>query len=378
MAAIGFMLAAGAGVALYDYLSNKGQQLSITDNITTDMSINVNFTSNTSCSSVVSGQQAITIEPGTNTNVYNPALLNAENGACTVCVNTMNALVDLRLKLEQDAVVASRGRYTAQTASEPVQIAMTGGTNLGDNAIGACTLMCNDVVVYGVQQSQSFTAQTNCEVDTSVKNNLSQGISGKITASLKNQQDILGQIESAFTSNQESITNNLATVMNQTINTTVQQQLANNAESTQNFTVGLSDNNGQDETHSIFVNGLTQSFTANSIANLLVNNQVNNTLRQSADYSIAQTLLNKNDTIGDITKDFTNVITSMGEFLDTIVGDMLILVASMIGIFIIIVGSLYFFTTRGRQLGDSLVNVGEQKARTKIDNLAKTDTLAKK
>ncbi len=102
------------------------------------------------------------------------------------------------------------------------------------------------------------------------------------------------------------------------------------------------------------------------MATLNVNNQVNNTLRQSADYSIAQQLLNKNDTIGDITKDFVGVIDTMGGFMDTLTGDLLIIIGSMLALFVILIFAFYMFSTRARALIDSVTTVGAQHVANKV------------
>jgi hypothetical protein len=348
---------AGAGIALYDWLSSKGQNLTITDNILTDMSISSNFLSETSCSSTVSGSQSINIQPG-------PPLapqekLHGEGSSCLLCVNALAEIQAMRDQLELNASEASHGLYQTQTASEQVTAAMTGGSD-DITQIGACELMCSDVVILNVQQSQVFKARTECKVATDVTNNIAQTIQGKIKSSLKNQEDIIGQLEDAFTSNTEAITNNISSRMSQTLVNSVRQTLVNNALSIQNFNAGLESNaSGPDgnSAHSIYVNTVSQSFTSNSVAKLNANNQVNNSLRQSADYSISQQLLNKNDTLGDITKDFRNVIDSLGVFLNTLTGDGLIILGSILAILALLIGAVFLFSKRGRDLIEKYVDL---------------------
>jgi hypothetical protein len=258
--------------------------------------------------------------------------------------------------LELNASEASHGLYQTQTASEQVTAAMTGGSD-EITQIGACDLMCSDVVILNVQQSQVFKALTECKVATDVTNNIAQTIQGKIKSSLKNQEDIIGQLEDAFTSNTEAITNNIASRMSQTLVNSVRQTLVNNALSIQNFNAGLENASGSENAHSIYVNTVSQSFTSNSVAKLNANNQVNNSLRQSADYSISQQLLNRNDTIGDITKDFRQVIQSLGEFLNTLTGDGLIILGSILAIMALLISAVFLFSKKGRDLMEKYVDL---------------------
>ncbi len=351
------LFGAAAAIGLYDWLTSKGQNLTVTDNILTDMSISSNFESDTSCSSTVSGSQSIVIEPG-------PPLqpqqkLGAPGSSCVLCQQALSDIQAMRNALELNAVTQSHGLYQTQTPSEQVIISMGGGSN-SITQIGACDLMCKDVVILNVQQSQVFKASTECKVSTDVTNNIAQTIQGKIKSSLKNQEDIIGQLEDAFTSNTESISNNIASRMSQTLVDSVRQSLVNNALSIQNFNAGLETNASGpsgDSAHSIYVNTVKQSFTSNSVAKLNVNNQVNNSLRQSADYSISQQLLNRNDSIGDITKDFKNIIDSMGVFLNTLTGDGLIILGSILAIMALLISAVFLFSKKGRDLMEKYVDL---------------------
>lgn len=377
MSVAAVIFAAGAGIALYDLLSSKGQSLTVSNTILSDMNVNAQFLSDTSCFSNTIGNQAVTIVGGPSSpDTYDVSQLNAPNGACTVCTQLLDSIVQAREALETDALTQSNGRYTPQQPSQAMATAMTGGQTSSLNQLGACSLMCSDIVVYGVQQSQSFTVTENCQVSDQVNNDISQIIQGQVSQSLTNQEDILGSIENAFTSNRQSITNNIATRMNETTTTSVRQTLANVIQSTQTISVGLGPtNNGN--SHSIYVNVVEQSFNAKSTASLVVNNELNNTLRQSADYSISQTLLNKNDTIGDLVNSFLGIIDTVGGFVDTLTGQLLIIIGCMIAVFIIMVGSFYFFTQKGRELGDALINVAEAKAKEKIQAMKTQPTTFK-
>jgi len=360
-AAVGVLAGAAAGIALFDALSSKGQSLSITDTITTDMSISSTFTSETQCISAQTGNQSINIA----TSQSGPAFskVNGANGSCTLCEGILDQIKTARNNLEIDAV-SRNPAYVAQIASGPMTVAMTGGGFTGDDKIyylGACQLVCSDVVVNNVFQSQVFTSKTDCSVTNVNTNDITQSINGQVNAALKNQEDILGSLEDAFTSNSESISTNLATQMSSVVTTSVSQDLINNSWSSQVFTVGITNGLAQGA-RSTFVNNVDQKFVANSIAIMKVNNKLNNSLRQSADYSISQTLLNKNDTIGDISTSFLQVIDTMGQLLTTLTGQVLMILGAVLAMVCMIVGALYIFNRGFREA----VNTQVDRATTKL------------
>jgi hypothetical protein len=345
--AVATLMGAAAMVAVFDMMSSKGQSLSVTDNITSDMAISATFLSESTCVTSATGDQSIDVTGG---DISIDKLTN-EDSNCHLCITTLGNIVKAREILDGDAASRNPG-YTIPIASESMQALMVGGTSIeqqkahqkslsGSSNLGPCTLMCSNAVVSNVQQSQTFTADTSCQVNTSVKSDLSSSINGKISSYLKNQEDISGVLEDAFTSNTESMTNNLSNIMSESVTTKVRQNLLNAAANTQTWKI-------ENKANSVYVNGSTQSFTSNSIATLKVNNEVNNSLRQSADYSISQQLINKNDTIGDMSKDFLQVIQTMSDLVETVTGQVLIIMGAVLAIIAMIGGSMYISNTNFR------------------------------
>lgn len=337
---------AGAGIALYDFLTSKGQTLTITDNIMTNMAINSVTNINTECFNSIDAKQSISI-----TSLDNPDFKSTDPDPCTFCLQKLKEIYDARVQLEQDALGANPN-YVVQAANSFLENQMlTGGsfqvndsqgldpvppTNTSKTlpSLGPCTGMCSDVVASNIFQNQSFIAKQDCNVDNSVADNIQQDVSSQITAFLKNQEDVFGQLSNAFTSNTSSISNNLSTSMVQNITNnftnTLHQEVKNNQ------TINITGN-------SILTFNVSQSYTATQVGVLNVTNTVVDQLRQSADYSIAQHLINKNDTIGDISKDFLRVITSMGDLVDTLTTQLLIIVGALLTGVILITGVLYVF-----------------------------------
>ena len=357
---------AAAGIALYDWLTSKGQDLTITDDITTQFSINAVTNVQTNCFQSANGRQAINVTSGPG-----DAFVNASPAPCTICLEALNQITTARTNLETEAATRNPG-YTPQQANPVLQTIMTTGQVGVDTpqnpapsttpaALGPCTAMCNDLVVLDITQSQTFNAKETCNVITNVTTNISQTIKGQLDAYLKNQQDIIGQLESAFTSNQDNITTNLSSDLAQNLTENFTQSIHQQLSNTQ--FAGITGN-------STIVDRSTQSFTGTMVGKLTVNNTIVDNLRQSAQYSISQTLLNKNDTIGDLTRDFLQVIQDMSSLLEELTSQILIIVGAVIASVLLLVGALYIFNKDFRGWFKRKVN---NRHNTEIDKLRLRD-----
>jgi hypothetical protein len=343
----------GAGIALYDSLSSKGQSLTITDDVTTSMTVNSVYESDTSCYSSANTVQAINVTSNPGSGEYD---LTKSGSSCLLCIKTMSDIYLQRKQLETDANIQNTS-YKMQTENVNMAILMGGTSPLSVDAnspylgIGPCDLMCTDIVVANISQTASFKSVTTCQVTNDVSTNVGQSIKGKIDASLKNQEDLPGQLEDAFTSNTENISTNLSNSMTETINTTFSQDLRNISNINQGISIG-----GTGEVHSIYVDHANQQFTGKTVASMTAVNEVNNSIRQSADYSISQSLLNKNDTIGDISKDYLKIIETIAQLVEDTTGQILLLIGMVLGIAIMVGGYLYFFDAAARQSMDAKFN----------------------
>lgn len=334
-----FVVGAGCAVALMDLFGSRGQSLTITDNVLTQMTVNSTTNVSTECFVDLNASQTITIQPGT----YTADNLLELNKVCAKCQAYLNSIRQARFDLEAKAV-ARNGSYKAQTPNGVIDtIMLTGGfsqsgaivqTSPTQAAVGPCTAVCSNLVVVGVLQQSTLTANQSCQVSNDISNSIQQSIQGQISSYLKNQQDIIGQLESAFTSNTEAISANLATTMAQNLTNHFTEDLAQAMYSMQNFSVAG---------NSIIASNVTQSFTGSMVGTLNVTNSVNDQLRQSASYSIAQTLLNKNDTIGDLSTDFLQVINTMSQLMENLATQILIIIGAILAAIMLVVGSLYIF-----------------------------------
>ncbi len=352
-----FLASGAAGLALLDFLNNKGQSFTITDNLLTKITINAVTSVATDCFTSLDTSQVIKIKDYT-------ALSDAQSAdlqsACSYCIEQINKVYEARMQLEADANAANPS-YTPQVPNPVLQTMMTTGGVEGGTAgkttsvdsIGPCTAICSDIVLTNAVQQVTLTAQQNCTVKSDISNAIQQSISGQISAAIKNSQDIFGQLDSIFTSNTEAMAVNLATVITQNITNDFVESLAQTIHASQNVAI---------QGHSIFATNVKQAFNGSMIGNLNVVNSVTDQLRQSAEYSIAQLLLNKNNTIGDLSKDFLGVINTIDDLIEDTTTQILIILGTILAALGVVFGALFLFDKEfSNFVRSSLMTPAEQK-----------------
>ena len=323
-------------VSALDSIFGGGQSLSVTNNILNSAMINATTSFSSECFSIQQGSQIVQINGASD---YNPQ--NESNSGCTQCLSLLDDIVKKRAAVEQLAAI--HVNYTPQTISDNIQTLMSGGStysNVGtdgksvDSVIGPCQLMCQSIVVNDVNQNQKFQGTTSCQITDDSVSKIQQSMEAQIQQFLKNDQDVFGQAEQGLQDTQESVTNNISTVLSQNLTTSVVQNLVSEADSRQFFAVDTS-------TASLYVGGSLQDFQSVQTATLTAVNQVTNQLRQSSQYSISQSLLNKNDSIEDISNSLIGVLQKLSDVIEDVTTGVLIIVAAVILMTIFVVAGLY-------------------------------------
>lgn len=330
-----FLADAGAAFAVVEFLSGNQQRLSIVDNLTTSMSVSATTNINLTCFTKLDTSQEFIVNPGSNANFDTMGPLANSN-----CITIVNDIRKAREALEQAAVL-NNPAYTAQIANPNLVTAMTTGSTDTNpvptttvSSLGPCTSFQANVVAINISQTSKLTASETCGENDTITTGISQSIEGQISAYLKNQQDIIGQLESSLVSNTESISTNLSTTLSQNITSNFIQSLNQTLKASQYIKVSGD---------SVLLDGVVQGFTGNMTGSLQVNNTVTDQLRQSAQYSIAQSLLNKNDSLSDITKDFLAILQTIDQIFESTVNGVIVIIACLVGSIILVVGGLYIF-----------------------------------
>ena len=105
------LLGGAVGVAAYDFLKSKGQRLSITDKVVTNMTVNATAKVSTTCFSSLSGSQTVNITAtGGNFTSVTP-------GSCSFCLGVLNDIRQARLALEGEAAQRNPA-YSPQFANQ--------------------------------------------------------------------------------------------------------------------------------------------------------------------------------------------------------------------------------------------------------------------
>lgn len=319
---------AGAAVGMFDFFGPKGQSLTITNNITSEMLVNATTSSATDCFQTLDADQTISV------NAQLPPRLQPKlDEACVYCLNALTKIRDAREKLE--AEVDPSVRQVANPDLNSVMI--TGGSTVKGTetpTLGPCQAICKDVVLFNVAQSITMTAKGNCSVTNNLRSDITQSLNAQIASKIKNQQDFFGQLSTAFSSNQQTITNSLSDTLSANITTSFVQELNQAMLASQKFTV---------TGNSVLATKVQQLFTGEMAGQLLVNNTVTDQLRQSATYSISQSILNKNDTVGDFAKNFLATIETITSLMDDLATQVIVIVAAILVAIVLVMGSLFIF-----------------------------------
>jgi len=297
---------AGAAVgAIAGAFHKKGSSLNISDNVFSSMTTNVTLRSNTDCYLTESGTQVVSVNSSG----------QLDGTGCTQCQNMWSELKLLRQNLEFDA--GSTGHYRSQSNLD----ADVDATDSTDTHLNACTLVCTSTVVQDVSQTETFKVdKQSCQDKLSSKTELKDNFKAQLNSLLKNQQDIFGQLESALVNTKENMVTNISNVMSESVDTEFENKLQSTLENTQ--TVSTSGG-------SIFAKGLKQNFSAHLQSSLTVSDTVQNQLSQSASFSVAQSLINKNDTVGDLTKSFLQTIQTWTSLVQDSSSQIMVILAAL-------------------------------------------------
>ena len=299
---------------LYDHFTSTGNSNKVTNDILTENVINATTSATTQCYVTNSSVQNILLKEIVPTG-YTP--VNIGGDSCTLCGSVW---MNLKRKRNQLVRGAGLGEIEPIPKEDP------------------CELMCQNFVASNITQSGTFKAQATCDVDQTFDTKVRTELTGKIQQSLTNQQDVLGGLSNLLTSNKDSIANSMSSSMSQNIDSTFASRLHVGTQSLQNITFGAGPNASLS---SVYANNIEQHVNGNSFGTLRVVQDVTNQLRQSTSYSVQQTLLHKNDTIGDLAEQILGGMRNMDEILTSVVGFSLLIGGLVVAVGMIIAAGVY-------------------------------------
>lgn len=297
------------------------------------------FTNN--CFVAQEGTQNVSINGNADYNTNLVQSFQDGKSNCNLCIKALGDLQQRRLDIEQTAKTLDVS-YEIQSSSFGSLTSSTSSGSSDDADIvlkNPCDLVCRSVVADSVSQSLQIKSTQDCQVSNSVSNDVSQEMTAKIQQSLKNQQDVFGQFLSSFSNSDLNVETNINTTIQANVDQKFVQELVTSVNATQTVSV----NPGS---ASVFISGFSQSFEATTTSNLEAVNQIYNEIKSSASYSIAQSLLNKQDTVGDLTKNLNSALTNVADLIDNLATYAIICVCCFVlGIFLVL-GIMYLFSDK--------------------------------
>jgi hypothetical protein len=306
------------------------------------MTVKVAMESTTSCISRLEGAQEFSI---TSTTSY-PAL-NTDSSSCSLCYAVLSGVMRERNQLEY--TLANLG-YPSQTMSPDLT------RDYDATASDPCQLVCNDIVVADVGQIATYRSTVGCQVTQAVKNDIQSKLNEEMQSHMTNQQDIFGKVLGGLTKFKSDMSTDLSNIMASTISTRLLQKLQVETANLQVFQVG----NVGGSTHSVYIHDVQQAFTINQVGQLKVVNNVMDQLRQSAQYSLMQDMLNKNDTLGTIADTFVSFFTIWSNFIKDTLGKMFIICLMVLLMIVFYKSYQYTMTSVAMQKRHEMVD--QQKA----------------
>lgn len=336
MAVVG-LIAGGAGAALGGLFGNGGNHLSISTNITNSMMTKSILSSATNCVSTIGASQTIKVV------TESPTKLANESTGCLTCLAGIETIIGLQGTL--NGLIGFNQKELGNTVDTNGKGAQD--KSFDDFMAAPCSDICRDSVVNDISQSQELTLKNDCNVENNFDSTVQQNMKSQIESSLSNQEDIFGQLESTFAGTKESVSTNIANVMSQNLTKSFVNSLSTTIANKQAFSVSGT---------SIYASNITQKFTSNVVGSLKITNSVVDQMTQSTDFSIAQSVANSNDTIGDLANDFLNIISSVSNLLNDLTGQLLMILSAIIVCIILIVGSLYVFSSGGHNVINEIID----------------------
>jgi hypothetical protein len=344
------LLVGGAvALAIANDIIGGGTNLSIHNNIFNDMTVKVAIESTTNCFSKIQGSQNFSVVQSSTSS------LNGADSTCILCYSVLSGVLSERTKLENSLQSL---KLPFQTPNPALKL----DYSAGESDLHPCALMCRDLVITEAKQIASYKSNMDCDVTQTLNTDIRNSFDADIQSHLTNQQDAFGKILGGLTKFSSNMSTDLSNIMSSAVTTKLLQDIRTQTVNVQSIEIG---NNGGN-THSLYLNNAKQSFTIAQVGRLKVVNNVVDQLRQSAQYSIMQDLLNKNDTLGTLSETFVQFFTIWSKFIKETMGQLFIIF--LMCIILILFYKSYQYTT---------TSVAMQKRNDMIDERVEATNLTK-
>lgn len=316
-------------------MGGSSSSLQVSNSILNSSATNAIMTTQDGCFSKVQSVQDITItgdSPGYPT-------VNDNSAICVYCLETIRQIGVERQKLEADAAARDK-HYVPQSANSELVAAVASGGDI--EGLGPCTLMCKDQVVTKISQDAVFEAKATCNFKTTAKTEIKDKLQASVDQSLKNEQDVLGQLGSLLSSNSDSVSSNISNRFVKNVSQELVEELHASASEVQSVLVG--------DSNSVFVSGVKQSYTGKQDSTLKAVSDFTNQLQSSAQISVAQALSHKNATTNDILDSVSDSFQNATQLFSDTVGGVISIIAALLVTGLLLFAIYYAYNPKFRQM----------------------------
>jgi len=321
----------GAGAKIGDrivdcLLGGCGNKLSVYESITSNVVATVIFNSILECENTVDLTQSIRIVCNDPAAAQTPG----SSGCQHYLDNKQTALSNW------SNLIVESSSYNGQTYGTDYsipsgQIAIDWNNPVTNGNDAAC-VSCNAI---NFNQSAYVNSNTSCVSRQNIENAIENNLQAQMTESLKNIEDVAGQVGSLLSGGSvDCMSISLTNKIKQEIKTDFLDKLIANMNATQVIDVSGS---------SYWTRNFKQVMTVETIASLIVQENVLNRLYTDQEIEAASSLLYKNNTLGDLANALSNFIVSSSEVFSSLIGRMMLVVGILMITLFLIIGGAYLF-----------------------------------
>ena len=263
----------------------------------------------------------------------------AENRGCRRCID-VHTQFELNQNLYEAEVAQNNPGYTPQSVLDLTPELRFRWRDLEN----ICESVCRDCVVKDVEQTTSFEAKLECFTTDSFQQDFRSQIQASVESLLKNKQDFLGAAGDLFTTNVNELTTNYANEVANEFETRISDIVQSDLSAIQSIQLGVGDNN-----HSFYVQGLSQSVQVNGIVSSISKTNFVNNITDVTQFNATLSLLNSNDTTGDLANAALSTLDSLADIWEGVVGKVLIIVSVVMIGMILVVGGIMIIKPKETQ-----------------------------
>lgn len=345
------LIAAAIVIGGYDILRSKGEvHINNVDFQNSVISQSV-FNAYSDCKADIDVDQYITIQCNATSGTNKPF---AENLGCLACTAAQNKYVQNMNKFQNEWAALNPDNPTISFDTLPESTkdlwwAGEGGVTPGEgngsrnqNNIsfgGLCQIPCQDCIVGNINQAAKITFTESCSSSSDFATSLKSQVYASINSFMKNKDDVFGSLTSIFSSDIEKTSNAYSDHVVNKYMTDLKTIVESEMKVTQSIKIGNPDGANQ----SYYINNISQTMTANGVLNSISKNNFVNSLttQQQIDETLKQ--YHKNDTTGDIAGDISKTITGLADIFGSVVGKVIIIIATLLVGIIAIVAAIAAF-----------------------------------